>query len=179
MNITLEQLKNFIAVFELKSFTKAAGFLNKTQPSVTVNIKTLEEQIGCVLFDRKHSNTTPTIAGVSFYTEAKKVIKQVDSLKQTMLSNNTSVKMCRVVISDTISIPLVNVLQGVISKEYANDHTVLKYETYQPNMLVGESPMRYVTLFDKRPKGLEQLKQKSILKGVTDRDLDIYIWSNV
>lgn len=46
-------------------------------------------------------------------------------------------------------------------------------------MLVGESFMIYVTLINKRPKGLEQLKQKSVLKGKTDRELDVYIWSNI
>ena len=135
--------------------------------------------MGVSLFDRGHNRVTPTIAGVNFYEEAKKVTKQVDVLKQTMLSLNGSVKVLRVVISDIISTHLVNVLHEVISEEYANNHTVLKHELYQPNMLVGESSMIYVTLINKRPKGLEQLKQKSVLKGKTDRELDVYIWSNV
>ena len=179
MHITLEQLNNFIAVFELNSFTKAAELLNKTQPSVTLNIKSLEEQMDVSLFDRSHNRIIPTIAGVNFYTEAKKVIKQVDSLKQVMLSLNGFVKVLRVVISDTISTHLVNELHEVISEVYANDTTVLKHELYQPNMLVGESFMLYVTLINKRPKGLEQLKYKSVLKGKTDRELDVYIWSNI
>lgn len=57
MDITLRQIRAFIAVARIGSFTQAAGALNLTQPALTVQIRRLEEALNLRLFDR----TTRTV----------------------------------------------------------------------------------------------------------------------
>lgn len=52
MNITLRQLRAFVAIAEYKSFTKAADELHLTQSSLSGIIKELEKNLGVQLFDR-------------------------------------------------------------------------------------------------------------------------------
>lgn len=52
MNLNLRHLEAFAAVARLHSFTKAARALHVSQPSFTVQIKQLEEELGVRLLDR-------------------------------------------------------------------------------------------------------------------------------
>lgn len=52
MNITLRQLRAFIAVAELGQFNIAARNLHLTQSAVSILIRDLEREIGVRLFDR-------------------------------------------------------------------------------------------------------------------------------
>ena len=49
----VEQLKAFLKVAELKSVTAAGKSLFLTQPSVTTQIKTLEDELGFELFEHQ------------------------------------------------------------------------------------------------------------------------------
>jgi DNA-binding transcriptional LysR family regulator len=57
------RLKVFRAVAEQLSFRKAGEVLYLTQPAVTLQIKTLEEELGAKLFDRDQSGVRMTDAG--------------------------------------------------------------------------------------------------------------------
>jgi DNA-binding transcriptional LysR family regulator len=52
MDVSLRQLRAFLAVARVKSFTGAASILNVTQPALTMQIRRLEEALGVTLFDR-------------------------------------------------------------------------------------------------------------------------------
>ncbi|MBV8829840.1 MAG: LysR family transcriptional regulator, partial [Acidobacteriaceae bacterium] len=57
------RLKVFRAVAEHLSFRKAGEALYVSQPAVTLQIKTLEEEIGIRLFERRSSGVQLTRAG--------------------------------------------------------------------------------------------------------------------
>ena len=48
----IEELKTFISVVDYKNFTKAAEYLNLSQPSVSTHIKNLENIFGVTLINR-------------------------------------------------------------------------------------------------------------------------------
>ncbi len=48
----IRQLKTFITVADVLSFTKASNRLNMAQSSVSAQIKALEEELSLKLFDR-------------------------------------------------------------------------------------------------------------------------------
>jgi len=52
MDVSLRQVRSFLAVARVKSFTGAASVLNVTQPALTMQIQRLEEALGVTLFDR-------------------------------------------------------------------------------------------------------------------------------
>lgn len=63
MNPTLRQIRSFVAVSRLRSFTQAAKELHLSQPALTVQIRQLEEMLGMPLFDRNTRSVQPTRAG--------------------------------------------------------------------------------------------------------------------
>ncbi|HCZ39766.1 LysR family transcriptional regulator [Brochothrix thermosphacta] len=71
----LTYLKAYVAVYELKSFSKAAHFLYCSQPTVSINIKKLEKIKGTTLLNRQdYKNIVATPSGLIVYKRAKKLI---------------------------------------------------------------------------------------------------------
>jgi DNA-binding transcriptional LysR family regulator len=66
----LRQLKYFIAVAEERSFSRAAIRLYVSQPPITRQIKTLEEDLGVQLFERTNLGVELTQAGEAFLESA-------------------------------------------------------------------------------------------------------------
>ncbi|WP_058187401.1 LysR family transcriptional regulator [Terracidiphilus gabretensis] len=61
-----EQLKTFLHVCRLKSFSRAAEKLGVTQPAISAQIRSLEKEVGARLFDRDGGKVTFTAAGRLF-----------------------------------------------------------------------------------------------------------------
>ncbi|OWQ88715.1 LysR family transcriptional regulator [Roseateles aquatilis] len=74
----VNQLKAFFAVARLGSITLAAKQLGLSQPTVTTQIRALEEQYGVELFHRGGGRLTPSDAG-------RRLLPQVDALLQQEL----------------------------------------------------------------------------------------------
>ena len=70
----LRHLRYFVSVAEALSFTKAAQNLNTAQPSLTRQIKDLEEELGVRLLNRTKQQVTLTNEGRSFLADAKRVL---------------------------------------------------------------------------------------------------------
>jgi DNA-binding transcriptional LysR family regulator len=61
-----EQLRTFMEVSRLRSFSRAAEKLMVTQPAISAQIRTLENEVGARLFDRDGGKVTFTAAGRVF-----------------------------------------------------------------------------------------------------------------
>ncbi|HSI84441.1 MAG TPA: LysR substrate-binding domain-containing protein [Candidatus Methylacidiphilales bacterium] len=70
----LRHLRYFVAVAEELSFTKAARCLRLAQPSLTRQIKNLEEEIGVELFERANNRITLTEPGRRFLFDSKNLL---------------------------------------------------------------------------------------------------------
>jgi DNA-binding transcriptional LysR family regulator len=80
----LKRLRYFLAVAELRSFTKAAARLNMAQPPLSKRIQELEVEIGATLFNRMDRPLTLTDAGQLFRRHAKKVVRATDELTRAV-----------------------------------------------------------------------------------------------
>jgi DNA-binding transcriptional LysR family regulator len=69
------QLKSFVAIAETGTFGRAAATVNRTQSALSLQIKKLEEQLGCALFDRTGRKVTLTPQGEIFLGYAKRMIQ--------------------------------------------------------------------------------------------------------
>ena len=61
-----EQLRTFQLVSRLKSFSRAAEKLGVTQPAISAQVRSLENEVGARLFDREGGKVTFTAAGRLF-----------------------------------------------------------------------------------------------------------------
>jgi DNA-binding transcriptional LysR family regulator len=61
-----EQLRTFLQVCRLKSFSRAAEKLGMTQPAISAQIRSIEKEVGARLFDRDGGKVTFTAAGRLF-----------------------------------------------------------------------------------------------------------------
>ncbi len=70
----LRHLRYFVATAEGLSFTRAAEKLHLAQPSLTRQIRNLEEEIGVCLLDRSNKHVSLTEEGMSFLVDARRVL---------------------------------------------------------------------------------------------------------
>jgi DNA-binding transcriptional LysR family regulator len=71
---TLQQLRILKAVASEKSFTRAAEILFVSQPSLSKQIKTLENRLGILLFNRENNTITLTEAGKVFLQYSERIL---------------------------------------------------------------------------------------------------------
>ena len=71
----LRHLRYFVAVAEALSFTKAAQNLRLAQPSLTRQVRNLEDEIGVRLLDRSNNRVALTEEGRRFLFESKKLLE--------------------------------------------------------------------------------------------------------
>jgi DNA-binding transcriptional LysR family regulator len=69
-----ELLRAFIAVAEHLSFTRAAAQLNRTQATVSLQVRRLEERIGMALFRRSTARVELTAAADSLLIDARRIL---------------------------------------------------------------------------------------------------------
>jgi DNA-binding transcriptional LysR family regulator len=77
MPFTLDtiQLKSFIAIAETGTFSHAAEVVGRTQSALSLQIKKLEEGLGCQLFDRSKRKVMLTDQGEIFFGYAKRILQ--------------------------------------------------------------------------------------------------------
>jgi LysR family carnitine catabolism transcriptional activator len=78
MNLSVRQIRAFVAVATRRSFTKAAEDLSVTQAAVSGLIKELEESAGIQLIERGHQIRL-TAAGKNFFQVAQRVLMDLES----------------------------------------------------------------------------------------------------
>jgi len=80
MNINLRQLRAFVSIGRLGSFTKAADALHATQPALSAQIRELEDALGVKLFDRSTRSVTLKQAGEDLLPVVDNVLGDLGSV---------------------------------------------------------------------------------------------------
>ena len=130
--MTLEQLKSLQAMIEGGSLRAAAEILNRTQPTVSVAIKNLEEELGLQIFDRKQYRNTLTPQGKKLYEKAKLILGQAQSFKN--LANQLAAgEETEVGISFTSAIPVAPIISTI--RQCKEEFPATRLEVYSENGL--------------------------------------------
>lgn len=77
----LRQLRYFAMIAEEASFSRAARRLHISQPPLSMQIKSLEEDLGVRLFERTNRGVVLTAAGSVFYEEIRAVLARLEHAK--------------------------------------------------------------------------------------------------
>ncbi|MEV0587466.1 LysR substrate-binding domain-containing protein [Nonomuraea sp. NPDC050310] len=77
-----QQLAYFVAVAETRHFTQAAERMRVAQPSLSKQIKALEEDLGAPLFSRARGNVTLTQAGEALLPLARRMLADADTARR-------------------------------------------------------------------------------------------------
>ena len=80
--ITLTQLEYIVAVDEFRHFATAAEKCFVTQPTLSMQIKKLEDDLGVIIFDRGRQPVTPTDIGAKLIEQARTVLSSTQRMKE-------------------------------------------------------------------------------------------------
>src|SRR5690625_360018 len=78
----VSKLKTFLTLADCLSFTEAAEKLFCSQPSVSMQIQSLEQDLNTKLFDRHGKKTYLTTQGELFKTYAEQIINTAEAAKE-------------------------------------------------------------------------------------------------
>ncbi|MGE0797586.1 MAG: LysR family transcriptional regulator [Lautropia sp.] len=76
----LKQLRNFVRIADIGSFSKAAQVVHVAQSALSLQLSALEGELGVALFRRVSRGDVLTDAGERLYAEAQKILRHADGL---------------------------------------------------------------------------------------------------
>jgi len=80
--MTLTELRYLVALSETGHFRKAAEQCNVSQPTLSIAIKKLEEELGISLFERARHKVATTPTGERIVEQARTVLRETQNLRQ-------------------------------------------------------------------------------------------------
>ena len=127
--MTLEQLLSFDAIVKQGSFKAAADFLHKSQPSISMAIKKLEDKYQIKLFSRDMYRPSLTNDGRLFYEKAKLLLREFIELDALALQMGQGIESEIRVSIDAISpVPLVLKFLKDFFSNHSSTKLMLKFE---------------------------------------------------
>ena len=82
--MTLTQLEYIVAVDTHRHFAEAAAHCFVTQPTLSMQIQKLEEELAVKIFDRSKQPVLPTGSGAEIIAQARKILAERDHLIETI-----------------------------------------------------------------------------------------------
>lgn len=119
--VTLTQLEYIVAVDTYRHFGKAAEHCFITQPTLSMQIKKLEEDLEIIIFDRSRQPLIPTDVGTRIIEQSRIVLKQSEEITNIVKDHKNQVSgMLRIGIIPTLAPYLLPVFIGNYKKKYPN-----------------------------------------------------------
>ena len=128
----LRNLITFMHVAELGSFTKAAEQLGYTQSTVSFQIKQLEEELDCLLFERINHTITLTERGQELVYYAHQVRALTDEFKEKTSREDQLAGHIRIVTPDSVC-------EDMVNSHYIDFHS--KYPLISIQFATGDTAM--------------------------------------
>jgi len=143
----LRQLEYFVAVSKTLHFTKAAETLHIAQPTLSQQIKNLEDEIGTPLFDRTGKKTSLTEAGKILLTHSQRIFHEMEQA-QNAINDLNGLQRGKLTVGTLLT--CIN---------YLLPPAILEFKRLYPNI--------ELQVFG--------LRSKSILTGILENELDLGI----
>lgn len=108
--MTLKQLEYFKEICKYNNFTKAAGELFISQPTLTLAIHQLEEELGLRLFVRRSRRVALTVEGELFLERVTSILLDLEKLMEQMHYLADKKNLVRMGVPLMISVPMYPIL---------------------------------------------------------------------
>lgn len=90
--MNLQQLEYILAVDKYRHFAKAAEHCNVTQPTLSMMVQKLEEELGVKLFARDKQPVRPTPVGLKVIEQARAALHQTELIKEIVAEEETTLQ---------------------------------------------------------------------------------------
>jgi DNA-binding transcriptional LysR family regulator len=119
----LQQLRGFYYAARTKSISKAAARMQLSQPSVSLQIKALEQELGTQLFDRRGPRIELTHDGHRLLELARPLVEGIDGIEESFAS-----------LRETVDRGTVNIAAGGSTIQYLLPPFVQRYTKQHPDV---------------------------------------------
>jgi len=140
----LQQLRGFCAVVETKSVSRAASRLNLTQPTVSLQVQSLERDFGATLFERRGPRIQMTFDGELLYELARPLVEGLTALDQEFDARRNNLERGKLAIA-----------AGESTIHYVLPKAVQQFSSVHPGVALT---LNNVT----GKQGLEQLRERAV-----------------
>ena len=185
----LRNLITFIHVVELGSFTKAAEQLGYSQSTVSFQIKQLEDELGCLLFERINHTINLTDKGHELVSYAHQIRTLTDDFKESIEEDKECSGHIHIVTPDSVCEEIINTHYIDFHRKYPSisicfttgdsaimldmlDHNeadviiTLDHRLYNKDYIIAKEqqlPMHFVTGCNSKFAGKKNLSIKDII----------------
>ncbi len=121
--MTLTQLSYIVAVDKFKNFGHAADSCGITQPTLSMQIQKLEDELGLLLFDRSHQPIKTTKMGQTLILQARVILNESQKFNDLVQENKGEVKG---EVSLAIIPTLAPYLLPLFLKKFSDQHPALQ-----------------------------------------------------
>jgi len=119
--MTFTQLEYIVAVDTFRHFAEAAAHCFVTQPTLSMQIHKLEEELGVKIFDRSKQPVLPTEPGLDIIDHARKILAERDILTDMLASKKGVVNgELKIGVIPTLAPYLLPLFIPAFTKKYAN-----------------------------------------------------------
>ncbi len=98
----IDDIDAFVAVIRNASLSQAAESLGLTQSAITRRVQSLEESLGVALLDRNTKPLKPTASGLRVYEQCRRVLREVDGLRELVAGDSTPSGVLRLGVPQSI-----------------------------------------------------------------------------
>ena len=117
--ITLTQLEYIVAIDEYRHFATAAEKCFVTQPTLSMQIKKLEDELGVIIFDRSRQPVVPTDLGAKLIEQARMTLSATQRIKEIIQEEQQEVEgTLKIGIIPTLAPSLLPVFTGPYIRKY-------------------------------------------------------------
>ena len=164
--MTITQLSTFLKIVELNSFSAAADSLGYAQSTVTTQIKQLEDELGCVLFERLGKTISLTPSGERLITYAEKMLQLERDIRLDVTDEENPAGVMKIGVSESLCISRFPQILMEYNKNNPRTEIRIQFVTHEniPDLLQkGELDMVYTLnplVEDDRVKILHKKREK-------------------
>ena len=117
--ITLTQLEYIVAIDEYRHFATAAEKCFVTQPTLSMQIKKLEDELGVIIFDRSRQPVVPTDLGAKLIEQVRMTLSATQRIKEIIQEEQQEVEgTLKIGIIPTLAPYLLPVFIGPYIRKY-------------------------------------------------------------